>query len=125
MSVLILFSLIIPLFISSVQADRESIVCETSWRIRPSECCPIPQPYLTQEQEKIYQNALEKFNTKKNGCKSWLPYFRKTLKVYRENGDVSVSALKAIFTNESDDKQWTKILDTSVRACVRKSESMD
>lgn len=102
--------------------NRESIVCESFWDISPSKCCPLPPPNLTKKQQEIYKQALEEFHTLKNGCKSWLPYFRHSLKVYRENGDVSISAIKTIFAKSISEKFWNKIVDNSIRTCVQKSE---
>lgn len=112
----------ILLISASANADRESIICETLWDIPPSQCCPLPPPNLTTEQQNIYRNAIEKFHTTQNGCKSFLPYFKKTLKVYRNNGDVSVSAIKTIFAPKTNEKLWKKVNDNSIRTCIKKSE---
>lgn len=113
---------LICIILTVVSGNREMIICETTWKISPQDCCPLPKPNLSKDQQKVFQKSLEEFHTLKNGCKPWLPYFRDSLKVYRKNGDVSLTAIKTIFGAKATEKLWNKTVDKSIKTCMKKSE---
>lgn len=100
----------------------ESVMCDDShFPVPPTECCVLIPPDMTKKQQQDYKNTVKEFTNKKNGCKAWISYFEKSLKVLK-NDEVDVQAFEALFIKplsvSKKDELWRPIIKKSIAKCV-------